>query len=119
MLALTYEEAGILNKAEEYYRQAFSLEPNNQDRLNALAYFLIDKDRNLIEGLELIDKALSLSPFDYLIIDTKGWGLYKQGKYSEALELIQKSWELKPVYDHELYLHLEAAKKAFAGQKIN
>ena len=47
----------------------------------------------------------------------KGWALYKQGKYKEALEFMQKSWDLRPVYDRELFLHLEAAKKAVAGQK--
>ncbi len=28
--------------------------------MNNLAYFLIDKDRNINEGLELIDKALEI-----------------------------------------------------------
>jgi len=46
--------------------------------------------------------------------------LYKQGKYNEALEVVQKSWDLRmknAIYDHEAYLHLEEAKKAVAGQK--
>jgi TolB-like protein/Tfp pilus assembly protein PilF len=115
-LALTYEEAGILNKAEEYYRQALSSEPENPDRLNTLAYFLIDKDRNITEGMDFINKALGLNPDSYDMLDTKGWGLYKQGKYQEALEFIEKSDSLKPIYSHELYLHLEAAKKAVANQ---
>jgi len=53
------------------------------------------------------------------MLDTKGWGLYKHGKYQEALELLQKSWDLYPVYDHEVNLHLEAAKKAVSNQKNN
>jgi len=28
-------------------------------------------------------------------------------------------WDFKPVYDHDIYLHLEAAKKAVANQKNN
>ena len=48
-----------LDKAEEYYRQALSLEPESPGRLNNLAYFLIDKDRNINEGLKLVDKALN------------------------------------------------------------
>jgi tetratricopeptide (TPR) repeat protein len=115
-LASAYEEAGILEKAEEFYRKAISLQPENPIRLNNLAWFLIDKDRNINEGMELIDKALKLSPDEYYMLDTKGWGLYKQGKYSEALDLIQKSWNIKPLYAHEIFLHLEAAKKAVAGQ---
>jgi tetratricopeptide (TPR) repeat protein len=112
-----YEHAGILNKAEEYFRQSLSLEPENAVRLNRLAWFLINYDRNIDEGLDLVNKALELVPDNYNFIDTKGWGLFKKGKYKEALLLFNKSWELKPVYDHLLYLHLEAAKKAVAGSK--
>jgi TolB-like protein/Tfp pilus assembly protein PilF len=115
-----YSDAGILGKAEEYYRKARSIEPEKADRLNNLAYFLIDKDRNINEGLELIDKALVLSPDDYNLVHTKGWGLYKQGKYLEALDVLQKSWDLRmknAIYEHEAFLHLAAAKKAVANQK--
>jgi tetratricopeptide (TPR) repeat protein len=119
-LAWIYSEAGFLDKAEEYYRQALSIEPENTVRINNLAYFLIDKDRNIKEGLELADRALGLSPDYYSYLHTKGWGLYKQGKYKEALEILQKSWDLRKknaIYNHEAFLHLEAAKKAVAGQK--
>jgi tetratricopeptide (TPR) repeat protein len=115
-LALAYEGAGILDRAEKYYRQALSLEPENPLRMNNLAWLLIDKDRNIAEGMKLIDTALELKPDEYYMVDTKGWGLYKQGKYQEALELLEKAWNLKPIYDHELFLHLEAAKKAAASQ---
>lgn len=116
-LASIYSQANVLDKAEEYYRKALSLEPENPNRLNNLAWFLIEKDRNINEGLELVEKSLALSPEDYTMYDTKGWGLYKQGKFREALVLIEKAWNLKPRYDHEVYLHLEAARKAVAGMK--
>jgi tetratricopeptide (TPR) repeat protein len=112
-----YWDAGILDKTEEYFRQALSLEPENPSRLNGLAWFLIDNEKNIDEGMGLINKALESAPEDYNYLDTKGWGLYKQGNYQEALAFLQKSWDLLPVYDHEVYLHLEAAKKALAGQK--
>ena len=118
-LALMYEEAGIPNKAEGYYRKALSLQSEDPVRLNNLAYFFIDRDQNLNEGLELINKALELSPISWYMLDTKGWGLFKQGNYKEALKYIQKADSLKPIYDHELYLHLEVAKKAVANQKNN
>jgi tetratricopeptide (TPR) repeat protein len=109
-----YADAGILKKAEECYRQALSMQPDNPTMLNDLAWLLIDNVIDIKEGIELINKALSISPDDYAITDTKAWGLYKQGKYREALELIQRAWDQKPVYDHELFIHLEAAKKAVA-----
>ena len=116
-LALIYEEAGNLNKAEWYYRQSLSLDPENTVSMNNLAYFLIDKDRNINEGMEIIDRALELTPGIHYMLDTKGWGFYKQGKYKDALKFIQESWDSRPIYDHEMYLHLEAAKKAVASQK--
>jgi tetratricopeptide (TPR) repeat protein/AraC-like DNA-binding protein len=111
-LAEVYSKAGIFDKAEEYYRRALSSETENPIRISNLAYFLIDKDRNIKEGMELIDKALELNSDNYSYLHIKGWGFYKQGDYEEALELLNKSWELKPVYDHELYLHLDEVKKA-------
>jgi tetratricopeptide (TPR) repeat protein len=115
-----YDMAGMLDKEEFYLRQALLLEPENTAKINSLAYFLIDKDRNIDEGMELVDKALELRPDSYGVLSLKGWGLYQQGKYKEALELLQKSWDMrmqKSIYNHTAFLHLEAAKKAVAGLK--
>jgi tetratricopeptide (TPR) repeat protein len=118
-MASLYSEAGILDKAEKYYRKALSLEPEKAWTLNNLAYFLIDKDRNVNEGMDLVERALKLKPNNIDYLGCKGWGFYKQGKNKEALELLEKYDSLKPVYDHEAFLHLEAAKKAVASQKNN
>jgi len=115
-LGSIYRDAGLFDKAEEFYRRALSLEPDRAVRLNNLAWFLIHYDRDIDEGLELIKKALEIRPGDYLYLDTKGWGLYKQGKYREALEFLEKSWESKPMYDYDIYLHLEEARKAVSDQ---
>jgi tetratricopeptide (TPR) repeat protein/TolB-like protein len=120
MKAYIYSKAGELDKAEEYYRRALSLEPESPVRLNDLAYFLIDKELDINEGLKQVDKALELRPDYYDYLNTKGLGLFRQGKYQEALDILQRSWDLrreKAIYDHEAYLHLEAAKKAVASQK--
>jgi Tfp pilus assembly protein PilF len=112
-----YSNADFPDKAEEYYRNALSLEPEAPVRMNDLGYFLIDKDRDINRGLELVDKALELNPDDYSSLHSKGWGLYKQGKYQEAKDILQKSWDLRmenAVYDHTAFLHLEEAKKAAA-----
>ena len=118
-IAQIYSEGGVPDKAEENYRIALSLEPHNSDRLNSLARFLIENNLNIIEGMDLVNKALDIMPNHYEYLDTRGLGLYKQGKYTEALEILEKSWELKPVYDHEIFKHLEAAKKAVADNERN
>jgi TolB-like protein/Tfp pilus assembly protein PilF len=117
-LGRIYYEGGIPDKTEEYFRQALSLEPENPVRMNNLAFFLIDNDKNIMEGLDLVERALKLKPDNYSFLDCKGWGLYKEGRYQEALDILQKSWELQwGGYDHEVFLHLEKVKKAVAAQK--
>jgi AraC-like DNA-binding protein/tetratricopeptide (TPR) repeat protein len=117
-LAGIFCEGGLPDKAEEYYRQALSLEPENPSRLNDLAYFLIDNIRDINSGLELIDKALKLDPENYIYMDTKGWGLLKQGNYEEATKILTKASELDIIPDHRysVFLHLEAAKKALQSK---
>jgi len=119
-LGWIYEEAGKTDRAEEFLRNALVLEPQNPARMNILATLLIQHDINVNEGMELIEKALELSPDNYTRLHTKGLGLYKQGKYQEALEILQKSWDLRierAVYYHEAFLNLEEAKKAVASMR--
>jgi tetratricopeptide (TPR) repeat protein len=120
-LANIYSQTDIPEKAEQYYRKALSLEPENSYRLNKLAYFLIDNDRNVTEGMDLIDKALKLTPDNSDYLHTKGWGLYRQQKPEEALKILQKSWDLRPtsIFSMQIYYHLDSAKKAVANQKKN
>ena len=119
-LASAYSEAHISDIALEYYRMALQLEPDNPARMNSLAYFIIDDNRNINEGMELTEKALKTNPDDYRFLHTKGWGLYKQGAFKEASEILQKSWDLRmqnAIYNHTAFLHLGEAKKAVTEQK--
>jgi tetratricopeptide (TPR) repeat protein len=119
-VASIYYLADKFDKAEKYYRQILSLEPENPNMMNNLGWLLIETNRNINEGLLLFDKALALKPDNYEFMEIKGWGLYKAGKYKEALEILQKSWDLRmknAIYSHPAYLHLEEAKKAVVGQK--
>jgi tetratricopeptide (TPR) repeat protein len=76
----------------------------------------LEKELERLIKLELIERVIESSPDDYNCLDTKGWGLYKLGRYKESLELLEKAWDLKPIYNHEIYLHLEKVKKAIADQ---
>lgn len=116
-----FNEAGMPDRAEAFYREALSLEPGNPDRINNLAYFLIDRERNTDEGMRLVDVALELCPGHFNFLHTKGWGLYKMGRYDEALRVLQESWDLrreKAFYEHLPFLHLEAAKRAVSGVAV-
>jgi AraC-like DNA-binding protein/tetratricopeptide (TPR) repeat protein len=119
-LAELYSETSYQEKAEDYYRMALSLEPDNTDKIGDLSYFLIDKERNINEGLALAERVLRGEPDNYRIMHIKGWGLYRKGRQKEALELLQKSWDLRmkyAVYDHTAFIHLEEVKKANINSK--
>lgn len=117
-LGWAYSQANMPDLAEASFRNAIALDPGSGYWYYYLAKHLIEEDRNVDEGLELIERALELSPsYEGVFLDTKGWGFYKLGKYEEALRLLERSWELRAYYNHNIYLHLEAARKAVAGQK--
>jgi tetratricopeptide (TPR) repeat protein len=120
-IAYIYYMAKMPDKVEEYYRKALLLEPENPMRINALAYTLIDNERNIDEGIKLLETVLEINPSNYASLGLKGWGLYKQGKYREALDFLQKSWDLRmehSIYNHAAYVRLEAAKKAVENLRI-
>jgi len=119
-LAYVYDMAGDTEKVEMSLRQALSLEPGNPARMSGLANFLIDYNRDINEGLLLIGKAMESNPDNFNCLHNKGWGLYKQGKYKEALDLLQKSWDLRmqsSIYNQKAFLHLEEAKRIVAGMR--
>ena len=120
ILAQLYNDAGMNDKAETYSRKALSLEPVYPDELNDLANFLIYSNLYLNEVSELMDKAMKQAKnkteyYDYL--NTKGWGLYKQGKTKEALDILQKCWDEAPFKLYSIRSHYEEVKMAVAGMK--
>jgi len=99
-----HSSAKSLIIAEEYYREAISLYPDNALLMNDMAYFLISNDIDIIEGMDLINKALAQDPENGTYLYTYGLGLYKTGKLENSLEILRKSWDMKPYYDHDHYI---------------
>lgn len=116
-LAYAYTEGNLLDKAEECYRKGLALMPEHPSLLNNLGWFLIQNDRNIEEGMKLVDSALKIRPNSYIYLENKGLGLYKLGKYDEALEILEKVRKLRPVYNHQTYVLIEKVKKAAVGQQ--
>jgi tetratricopeptide (TPR) repeat protein len=86
-----YEKANSADLAEQHFRRALLLDSHNADRMNTLATFLINNDRDIIEGMTLVDNALKIYPKAAFFLWTKGNGYYKQGKYKEALDFLQQA----------------------------
>lgn len=114
-IASLYIESGNIEKAEKYLREAYSLDPDDPVILNKLAYFLIDKELNVSEGLKLATEGLKIRPDDHFLMHTLGWGLAKSGRYDEALEILNKSWESRPEYDHTLLQHIGEVQRQISS----
>lgn len=113
-----YAEAGMVDKAEKYYRQALSLEPSNADRIKVITGFFIDNNRNLVEAISLLDKAIGTasSPYSYYeFMDMKGRCLLKQGRNREALEILETAYNSTPYKVWFIYSDLMKAREAVAN----
>jgi tetratricopeptide (TPR) repeat protein len=89
--------------ADYYYRKSYSIRPENPQLIWEFAQFLISRDISPEEGLELIIPLVEEYPNNASYLYTYGLGLYKQGNYQEAMEAVQKSWNLRAYYDHKNY----------------
>lgn len=83
---------------------------------NGKAYGFYESGTGLEEGIDLIDKALAFEPENGIFLSTKAELLYKQGKYVEAYDYIQKSAALVP--DHpEIQADVVMIEQALAEHK--
>jgi len=115
-----YFQAGLMEKAEGYYGKALSLEPGKLSRINTLANFLLESNRNLKDISGLMDQAMKLekdSVAYYNCYDLKGWALYNQGLFDEALAILQYTWDKAPFKLYTINYHLEMARKAVNLQR--
>jgi tetratricopeptide (TPR) repeat protein len=116
-LAEIHYEANLPGKAEELYRRALMLDRRNIEIKVRLAHLLIKNNINVNEGVDLLKSSLMVSPDNGDLLFVYGSGLLKQGYPVQALEYLNRSWQLRPYYDHEHYLCLQEANKAVAGME--
>jgi len=98
------QEINDLALMEEDLRRIIQLNPNNPVAYNSLGYTLADRTDRFNEAYELIKRAFELAPNDAAIIDSMGWVQYRLGMYEEAIENLDRAYELFP--DHEVAAHL-------------
>ena len=92
----SYERIKKWPQAEADLKKAARLSPDQPLVLNYLGYSWIDQNRNLKEGLKLIEKAVALKPDDGYIVDSLGWAHYRLGNYDEAVRFLERAVELRP-----------------------
>lgn len=102
--AMLKDQQGDLQATETDLRAILAAEPDNPTALNSLGYILTDRTTRFDEARQLLERALALKPDDPAIIDSVGWLHYRTGNYPEALEYLQRAFDLYP--DAEIAAHL-------------
>jgi len=91
-----YERLKNWPGAEADLQKALQLFPDQPLALNYLGYSWVDQNRNLKQGMALIEKAVALKPDDGYIVDSLGWAHFKLGNYAESVRFLERAVELKP-----------------------
>ena len=101
---LYYDSQKDMAGSEADLRQIIRMKPEESQALNHLGYMLADQTTRYKEALELIERAIRISPDDPAIIDSLAWAQYKLGRYEEALVNLRRAFAAFP--DHEVASHL-------------
>jgi tetratricopeptide (TPR) repeat protein len=92
----SFERLKKWNQAEADLQTALKLQPEQPLILNYLGYTWIDQNRNLKQGMALIEKAVRLKPDDGYIVDSLGWAHFRQNNFKEAVRWLERAVEIRP-----------------------
>ncbi len=94
--ALTAAEADRFELARRDLNAILEQNPDDARALNALGYMLADRGVELERARTLIERALEHQPDDPATLDSMGWVLFRQGRPDEALDYLQRAYDLQP-----------------------
>jgi tetratricopeptide (TPR) repeat protein len=84
--------------------KVLKLDNNDTDVLNALGYFYVEQNIKLDQAFTLLNKALSIEPNSYYILDSMGWYYFQIKEYDKALNYLNKAFSVEE--DDEVLIHL-------------
>ncbi len=90
-LGATLEQNNQFHEAVTTFQDLISLNPNSDQALNYLGYMLADNGQQLQYALDLIERAIEISPNNGAYIDSYAWVHFKLGNYKLALAELEKA----------------------------
>jgi tetratricopeptide (TPR) repeat protein len=104
MRGAMFERMKNFDAAEEQFKKALSMNPDDASALNYLGYMLADRGVRLEEAHDLISKAVERDPTNGAYLDSLGWVLFRLNKLSEAEAKLRAALEVMSrdptVHDH-------------------
>lgn len=112
LLAESYYQEGRLDDSFATYDAVLSLEPNHIVALNNYAYYLSLIEKRLDDAERMSSKTISMEPQNPTYLDTYAWVLFKKGKFSNALLMMEAAINNSKEPSAELYEHYGRILKA-------
>lgn len=88
-----YDRTGQKERVVTEMKKVLELDPKHVQAMNYLAFTWAESNSNLPEAENLARRALALEPKDGYIMDTLGWILYKQGRFNEAVKVLEVAYK--------------------------
>jgi len=110
-LGAAFERNGQFHEAVNTFKDLIAREKDHAPALNYLGYMLADRGEDLLYALQLIQRAMELSPDNGAYLDSYAWVQYKLGNYDLALTELKKAAGLLDD-DAVIYEHLGDVYKA-------
>jgi tetratricopeptide (TPR) repeat protein len=106
LLAGLYSEAGDTYAAEQELLRILAAHPDHAPSNNDLGYMWADRGENLARAEAMVRRALEADPKRPAYLDSLGWVLYKQGRFQDAVGMLEEATRLAPELDAVLWDHL-------------
>ena len=101
--ATILETGGRTKEALTTFEGALKSRPADPQLTNALGFTLADHNMKLSRAEQLVREALKVSPDNPAIQDSLGWVLYRRGRATDALPVLERAW--RNSHDTEIAAH--------------
>ncbi|MBS1969260.1 MAG: tetratricopeptide repeat protein [Bdellovibrionales bacterium] len=88
-----YDRTGKKDRVITEMKKVLELDPKHVQAMNYLAFTWAEGNTNLPEAEKMARNALMIEPKDGYIMDTLGWILYKQGRFNEAVKVLEAAFK--------------------------
>lgn len=88
-----FDRTGKKERVITEMKKVLELDGKHVQAMNYLAFTWAESNTNLPEAEKMARTALSLDSKDGYIMDTLGWILYKQGKFNEAVKVLEAAFK--------------------------
>jgi len=105
MFASALDENGQWDEAQRELRNAIVLDPSNAGALNYLGYAMLERGEDVVNAEAFVRRAYEAEPTSSTYADSLGWALFQNGKYIDAVTMLEKAASIEDA-DPTIFEHL-------------